>query len=164
MVKGFRDFIFRGNVINMAVAVIIGVAFTRVITAITDGIVRPIVSIFGGAGDLGLGFRLVSSKPATFIAFGPIISAIVDFLIIAAVLYFALIVPMKHVLGARFAETETTEGLLGEIRDLIRDGSADLPGRSAAPTAGSGVEEERRWFDNAARQGRSHVDETYDPR
>lgn len=163
MLKGFRDFIFRGNIINLAVAVIIGVAFTRVITAITDGIVKPIVSIFGGTSDLGLGFRLVSSKPATFIAFGPIISAIVDFVIIAAVVYFALIVPMKHALGARYRDAETTEDLLGEIRDLLRDGSPGLSGRAAAPTAGSGVEEERRWFDNAARQGRSFVDETYNP-
>lgn len=162
MLKGFREFVTKGNVIDLAVAVILGIALTRVITSVTDGIVKPIVSLFGGTNPQGWGIQLVSGKPATFIALGPIVAAIIDFLIVAAVLYFLLIVPMQKMMANRYKAPETDNALLGEIRDLLRDSSTGA--HTAVPTgrvSDPEVDEERRWFDNAARQSSKNVDDQY---
>jgi len=91
MLKGFKTFLTRGNVIDLAIAVIIGTAFTAVITSITTGLLQPVISVFGGHSVNGLGFHLIADKPATYVALGSIITAIVNFLTVAAVLYFGKI-------------------------------------------------------------------------
>ncbi|WP_327094069.1 large conductance mechanosensitive channel protein MscL [Nocardia vinacea] len=122
MFKGFKDFLMRGNVIDLAVAVVMGTAFTAVVTAVTKGIVNPLLAVLGKTNELGLGVQLVSDKPATFIAIGPIITALIDFALVAAVLYFVLMVPMKTLKNrfgtAKVAEPSEIE-LLIEIRDLL---------------------------------------------
>ncbi|MEV6333547.1 large conductance mechanosensitive channel protein MscL [Nocardia vinacea] len=122
MLKGFKDFLMRGNVIDLAVAVVMGTAFTAVVTAVTKGIVNPLLAVLGKTNELGLGVQLVSGKPATFIAIGPIITALIDFVLVAAVLYFVLMVPMKTLKNrfgtAKVAEPSEIE-LLIEIRDLL---------------------------------------------
>ncbi|MFE5283697.1 large conductance mechanosensitive channel protein MscL [Nocardia sp. NPDC056611] len=127
MLKGFKDFLMRGNVIDLAVAVVMGTAFVAVVTAFTDGIVTPLLAVFGGTNQLGLGFQLVADKPATFIAIGPIITAAIDFVIIAALLYFILVVPAtkaKKRWGAKADDVLTDNELLHEIRDLLAERSA----------------------------------------
>ncbi|MGV9820114.1 large conductance mechanosensitive channel protein MscL [Nocardia xishanensis] len=128
MLKGFKEFLMRGNVIDLAVAVVMGTAFTAVVTAVTKGVVNPLLAVLGSTNELGLGFHLVPSKPATFIAVGPIVTAFIDFVMIAAVLYFVLILPMKT-LKNRFGTTKAAEPteieLLIEIRDLLAKQSAD---------------------------------------
>ncbi|MEU0499527.1 large conductance mechanosensitive channel protein MscL [Nocardia sp. NPDC005998] len=131
MLKGFKDFLLRGNVVDLAVAVVIGTAFVAVVTAFTDGIVNPILAVFDGSNELGLGFRLVADKPATFVQVGPIITAAVNFLIIAAVLYFVLVLPATHV-KKRFGTKDTTptdSEVLVQIRDLLTDGQRSGGGR-----------------------------------
>ncbi|MFI7668649.1 large conductance mechanosensitive channel protein MscL [Nocardia sp. NPDC049526] len=122
MLKGFKDFLMRGNVIDLAVAVVMGTAFTAVVTAVTKGVVNPLLAVLGKTNELGLGVQLVSGKPATFIAIGPIITALIDFVLVAAVLYFVLMVPMKTLKNrfgtAKVAEPSEIE-LLIEIRDLL---------------------------------------------
>ncbi|WP_328406654.1 large conductance mechanosensitive channel protein MscL [Nocardia sp. NBC_00403] len=122
MLKGFKDFLMRGNVIDLAVAVVMGTAFTAVVTAVTKGIINPLLAVLGRTNELGLGVQLVADKPATFIAVGPIITALIDFVMVAAVLYFVLMVPMKT-LKNRFGTTKAAEPteteLLIEIRDLL---------------------------------------------
>ncbi|MBH0778310.1 large conductance mechanosensitive channel protein MscL [Nocardia sp. NEAU-351] len=122
MFKGFKDFLMRGNVIDLAVAVVMGTAFTAVVTSVTKGIINPLLAVFGTSGELGLGFHLVPSKPATFVEVGPIITALLNFAMIAAVLYFVLLLPMKT-LTNRFGTTKAAEPtqteLLIEIRDLL---------------------------------------------
>ncbi|WP_067572699.1 large conductance mechanosensitive channel protein MscL [Nocardia acidivorans] len=124
MLKGFKDFLLRGNVVDLAVAVVIGTAFVAVVTAFTDGIITPLLAVFGRSGELGLGFQLVAGKPATFIAVGPIITAALDFLIIAALLYFILVLPAtKAKTRWGTADTALTDNqLLVEIRDLLAEG------------------------------------------
>ncbi|MEV0297996.1 large conductance mechanosensitive channel protein MscL [Nocardia sp. NPDC050710] len=128
MLKGFKDFLMRGNVIDLAVAVVMGTAFTAVVASVTKGIINPLLAVLGNSNELGLGIQLVSGKPATFIAVGPIITAVIDFVMIAAVLYFVLILPMKT-LKNRFGTTKAAEPteieLLIEIRDLLAKQSAD---------------------------------------
>ncbi|MGW5452020.1 large conductance mechanosensitive channel protein MscL [Nocardia sp. NPDC003979] len=119
---GFKNFLMRGNVIDLAVAVVMGTAFTAVVTSVTKGFVNPLLAVFGSTNELGLGVQLIADKPATFIAVGPIITAFIDFMMVAAVLYFVLMVPMKS-LKNKFGTTKEAEPteteLLIEIRDLL---------------------------------------------
>lgn len=128
MLKGFKDFLMRGNIVDLAVAVVMGTAFVAVVTAFTDGIITPLLAVFGGTNQLGLGFQLITDKPATFIAIGPIITAGIDFLIIAALLYFILVVPAKKVKKMMRVEDDdalTDNELLHQIRDLLAERASD---------------------------------------
>ncbi|GAA1474668.1 large conductance mechanosensitive channel protein MscL [Corynebacterium felinum] len=131
MLKGFKDFILRGNVIELAVAVVIGTAFTAIVTAFTDHLINPLIASVGGADVSGLGFHIISGNDATFLDFGAVITAAINFIIVAAVVYFILIMPMNKVneaLAARKAVDEPEEEekapieveLLSEIRDLLK--------------------------------------------
>ncbi|MRH86890.1 large conductance mechanosensitive channel protein MscL [Nocardia sp. SYP-A9097] len=123
MLEGFKDFLLRGNVVDLAVAVIIGTAFVAVVTAFSNGVINPLLAVFGGINDLGLGFQLVAGKPATFVAIGPIITAALDFLIIAALLYFILVIPATKA-KERWGNVDaslTDNELLHQIRDLLAE-------------------------------------------
>ncbi|MFE9325189.1 MULTISPECIES: large conductance mechanosensitive channel protein MscL [unclassified Nocardia] len=132
MLKGFKDFLLRGNVVDLAVAVVIGTAFVAIVTAFTNGIINPILAIFGERDDLGLGFQLIADKPATFVQVGPLITAAINFVVIAAVLYFVLVLPALHA-KKRFGTTPDTKlsdsEVLIEIRDLLSDSQRSAGGR-----------------------------------
>ncbi|MFC6014178.1 large conductance mechanosensitive channel protein MscL [Nocardia lasii] len=129
MLKGFKDFLLRGNVVDLAVAVVIGTAFVAIVTAFSDGVINPVLAVFGGSNDLGLGFQLVADKPATFIEIGPIITAVINFILIAAILYFVLVAPATMARKRYSPGTEklTDNELLLQIRDLLAEqrGRAD---------------------------------------
>ncbi len=145
MFKGFRDFILRGNVIELATAVIIGGAFTAIVTAVSDKIINPLIAAVGSPEVGGLGFRIRPEVPETFVDFGAVITAAINFLIIAAVVYFIIIMPMNRLneWRNRNAEEEdvpaTSEELLTEIRDLLvaQNQSAGLPGEAHANSVSS---------------------------
>ena len=150
MIKGFKDFILRGNVIDLAVAVVIGAAFTALVAAFTSSLIQPVLALFGGADTGIIGFYLNSSKPETYINISAILNAIITFLITAAVVYFVFVAPMKKfmdIAAARAAakkqpiKADPTEvELLVEIRDLLRAGNtiaADgLPADQGSPALG----------------------------
>ncbi|MVU81285.1 large conductance mechanosensitive channel protein MscL [Nocardia sp. ET3-3] len=124
MLKGFKDFLMKGNVIDLAVAVVMGTAFTAIVTSVTKGLIEPLLAILGGNKEYGLGFQIIADKPSTFVALGPIISAAVNFVCVAAVLYFVLILPMNTIKNRLSKPTEvkadpTELELLTEIRDLL---------------------------------------------
>jgi large conductance mechanosensitive channel len=88
--RGFRAFLLRGNVVDLAIAVVIGVAFTAVVSAFVKDLVTPLIAAIGGKPDFaGLYFTINSSK----FLYGDFINAIVAFLIIAAVVYFLVVIP-----------------------------------------------------------------------
>ncbi|HEY5382574.1 MAG TPA: large conductance mechanosensitive channel protein MscL [Acidobacteriaceae bacterium] len=93
--KGFRDFILRGNVMDLAVAVIIGVAFTAIITALTDNIIKPLLGAIIGKPDFGY---LVTYVNGGKIMYGNFITAVINFLILALVVYFFLVLPTQYLL------------------------------------------------------------------
>lgn len=95
VLKGFRDFILRGNVMDLAVAVIIGVAFTAIVTALTDNIIKPLLGAIIGQPDFGY---LVAYVNGGKIMYGNFITAIINFLILAAVVYFLLVLPTQYLL------------------------------------------------------------------
>ncbi|MCG7248535.1 large-conductance mechanosensitive channel protein MscL [Corynebacterium simulans] len=133
MLKGFKDFILRGNVIELAVAVIIGSAFTAIVTAVTNNLIQPLINSFGSAEVKGLGFQITDNE-STFMDFGAVITAALNFLIIAAVVYFLIVMPINKLSEAAKRRhgvdpeepAPTTEQLLTEIRDLMeaQNGSA----------------------------------------
>lgn len=127
MLKGFKDFILRGNVIELAVAVVIGSAFTNIVTAFTTNIINPLIASLGSTEVKGLGFQIRSGVDATFVDFGAVITATINFLIVAAVVYFILIVPMNKLNQMMSAKKEVVEEaptedimLLTEIRDVLK--------------------------------------------
>jgi len=123
MLKGFKEFLMKGNVVDLAVAVVIGAAFTAIVKAFTDGIVNPLIARIGGKGELGLGFQIGDSGNAeTFVNLGTVITAAINFVIIAAVVYFIIVMPyekLKSLRSAQGEETQTEQELLAEIRDLL---------------------------------------------
>lgn len=133
MLKGFRDFIMRGNVIDLAVAVVIGAAFTAVVTAIVNGIINPLISAVFNSKSLATALKIgipTVSGGTSYLTIGAVIGAIISFLAVAAVVYFALVMPMnrlrarqeaKHKAGApEEVVPPTTDELLAEIRDLLK--------------------------------------------
>ncbi|MFH8379347.1 large conductance mechanosensitive channel protein MscL [Kitasatospora sp. NPDC018058] len=133
--KGFKEFLLRGNVVELAVAVVIGAAFTNIINAFVKGVINPLVGVFG-TKDLGSyssclkGPCEVSATgevtSGILILWGAVLSAALQFLITAAVVYFILIMPMNRLAAKRKSPAETVVEaeakevqLLTEIRDAL---------------------------------------------
>ncbi|MFF2040031.1 large conductance mechanosensitive channel protein MscL [Kitasatospora sp. NPDC058170] len=133
--KGFKEFLLRGNVVDLAVAVVIGAAFTNIVNAFVKGVINPIVGLFGakdlasyssclkGPCEMGAAGEVTSG---VYILWGSVLSAALQFLITAAVVYFCLILPMtrftakRKTLDEEMAEAEAKEvALLTEIRDAL---------------------------------------------
>ncbi len=132
MLKGFREFILRGNVIDLAVAVVIGAAFTGIVNGLVTGIFNPVIALIFNANDLaGAGVILRDSEGTendVVLSWGLVLSALIQFLLVATVVYFALIVPMNYLKKVSLKKKEQTPAdqppneveLLTEIRDLLR--------------------------------------------
>lgn len=122
MLRGFRDFVLRGNIVDLAVAVVIGTAFTALVGQFSESFVEPLIGVFSGGGEFGGSFE-VRGQVFTWGAF---VGAVVSFLITAAVVYSLVVTPMNRVLdrlrGPAVAEVAapTEAELLTEIRDLLR--------------------------------------------
>lgn len=135
--KGFKDFIMRGNVLDLAVGVVIGSAFTALITAFVDNLIQPVINVFGGTNVDGLAIELRDGVPATLVDFGAVLSAIIAFLITAAVVYFVFVLPVNAATKADRkrrglpAEEETPIAedivLLTEIRDALQAQKGQTP-------------------------------------
>jgi len=125
VLKGFKDFLMRGNVLELAVAVVIGTAFTAVVTAFTENLINPVIAAIGGANVNGLGFQLIGDNPKTVMDIGAVISAAINFMIIAAVVYFLFVLPFQTIQARRKRGEEagpsepTDVELLIQIRDLL---------------------------------------------
>ncbi len=93
--KGFKSFLLRGNVIDLAIAVVIGVAFGALITALVKDLITPLIAAIGGKPDFAnLSFTINNSR----FLYGDFINAIIAFLIIAGVVYFLVIMPLNRMM------------------------------------------------------------------
>lgn len=100
MLKGFREFILRGNVVDLAIAVVIGTAFGAVVTAIVKDLFTPLIAAIVGKPDFStLSFTINNSR----FLYGDVINAVITFLAIAAVVYYVIVVPLNK-LAARRAQ------------------------------------------------------------
>ncbi|WP_326611816.1 large conductance mechanosensitive channel protein MscL [Streptomyces scopuliridis] len=155
VLEGFKAFLMRGNVIDLAVAVVIGAAFTNVVNSVVKGLINPVVGAFGTqdlnkyssclklpceTNDAG---EIVSGIP---IMWGTVLSAVLTFLITAAVVYFLMVLPMAKYLARRARQQAATEEVqevveaselevLKEIRDTLiaqRGPGTAVPGQSTS--------------------------------
>lgn len=161
VLAGFKAFLMRGNVIDLAVAVVIGAAFTNIVNSVVKGVINPLVGAFG-TKDLE-SYKSCLKAPCTMvdgemrgieIQWGLVLSSILSFLITAAVVYFLMVLPMAKILAKRAAHEKAKEGVqetievselevLKEIRDALvaqRGGDGGPGGASGgAPGGGSGA-------------------------
>jgi len=128
MLKGFKDFISRGNVVELAVGVIIGAAFKNIVDALVDGIINPLIAAVIGKPDFSDAFILTLN--GTDVKFGLLITAIINFILMTFAIYFCIVVPMNALNARRKKdEEETVEEasdevkLLTEIRDALAQGT-----------------------------------------
>ncbi|TCC41838.1 large conductance mechanosensitive channel protein MscL [Kribbella speibonae] len=129
MLKGFKEFIMRGNVVDLAVAVVIGAAFTKIIGAVVDGLINPLIAAIFGKTDL-TGVWTFDINGAKF-SIGLILDAALNFLFVAAAIYFFIVMPLNKLAERRKRGQEpepdpltTDQELLTEIRDLLRSRQA----------------------------------------
>lgn len=125
MLKGFKDFLTRGNVVDLAVAVVIGAAFGLVVKGLVDGLIDPLVAAIAGEPNLNQ-VGTFTLNNAQF-SIGVFLTPLINFLIVAAAIYFIVVLPLNHLAERRAKGIEPeTKGpseevaLLTEIRDSLR--------------------------------------------
>jgi large conductance mechanosensitive channel len=145
LLKGFRDFILRGNIVDLAVGVVVGVAFNDLVTKMTGDFIQPLINLAGGGGIRSGQFHVRGQS----FNWSDFVNALIHFLIVAAVVYFFVVRPMNMIMARmRRGEeklppappTDETK-LLTEIRDLLarQTGQAAVPaGAPIAPEPRSG--------------------------
>lgn len=137
MIKGFKEFITRGNVVDLAVGVVIGAAFTTVVNSLVDGIINPIIAAIFGKPDLSHVLTWTLNNAGTpadpsddaILSIGLVLTALINFLLVAIAIYFFIVLPLNK-LAERRKGDETVEAagpteieLLTEIRDALRGSS-----------------------------------------
>jgi large conductance mechanosensitive channel len=153
MLKGFKDFLLRGNVVDLSVAVVMGAAFGGIVSAFTDKIIKPLLNAITPPSSPGLSLQLVAGKPSTQIDFAALITTAINFVMVAVVVYFVIVLPMKTIQQRRRRGEEpgpaepTDIELLKEIRDLL---SVQAGSRSSGSRDGS---LDGQAWDNLARDG-----------
>lgn len=132
LLKGFKDFLLRGNVVDLAVAVVVGSAFTAVVNAFATDFLTPLIGLVSGGGQFGGSFTVHGQV----FRWGAFVSQLVTFVLTAAVVYFFVVLPLHTFFERRRRGEEaqpaqpTQLELLAEIRDLLaahRTGEADVP-------------------------------------
>lgn len=130
MIKGFKDFISRGNVVDMAVGVVMGGAVTAVVTSIVENFINPLVAMIFGKPDMSDLLKFTFNGAT--ISFGAILTALINFLIIAVAVYFFIVLPMSKLkdmtakqeaaeeAAAEPSAEEVQLTTLQEIRDLLK--------------------------------------------
>ena len=145
VLRGFKDFLLRGNVVELAVAVVVGAAFTAVIDQFAESFLTPLVGLAGGGGELGGAFEVDQQV----FAWGAFVSQLITFVLTAAVVYFVVVLPMKTIVERRRRGEEagpvlpTQVELLVEIRDLLRAQQGQAPGHGASGPATTALPDRR---------------------
>ncbi len=106
LLKDFREFILRGNLVDLAVAVVIGTAFTAVVTALVKDLVTPLIAAIGGKPDFG---ELAFTINGSHFGYGEFINALISFLIVAAVLFFFVVRPVNALMARLRSEPPVDE-------------------------------------------------------
>jgi large conductance mechanosensitive channel len=125
MIKGFRNFLMRGDVVVIAIGLMVALAFSTLIKAFTDSIVNPILNRLQGGSGIGLGIQLGDTgNTKTFLDIGSLLSAIIYFVVFMAVLYFIIVVPYKAMMARR---GETVFGDPAPVKTCPACLSEDIP-------------------------------------
>ena len=125
MIKGFKNFLMQGDVVVIAIGLMVALAFSTLIKAFTDAIINPILNRFQGGGGIGLGIQLGDKgNPKTFLDIGSVLSAVIYFVVFMGVLYFLIVVPYKTIMARR---GETVFGEPAPVKTCPACLSDDLP-------------------------------------
>ncbi len=117
MLQGFKNFIARGNVIDLAVGVIIGAAVGEIVNSLVKDLITPMIGMLGGQPDF-------SALRVGSIGLGAFLNNVISFLIKAAALYFFIVVPFNRFAARLTPPPSPTEALLAEIRDTLKKQAA----------------------------------------
>ncbi len=132
MLDDFRKFLLRGNIVDLAVAVVLGTAFAAVLRAFTDGVISPLIGLVAGQSFDTLVITLQepsATDPGVVLSYGSVITAAINFVLVAAVIFFLVVKPMQALAARRASGAEPADAtpapsdeaiLLTEIRDLLR--------------------------------------------
>jgi large conductance mechanosensitive channel len=145
MLKGFKEFLARGNIIDLSVAVVIGTAFTGLVTKFTESIIQPLIDRIGAGGQSSVGILKINIGGGKFIDFNVAISAAINFILIAAVVYFLVVLPYNtYRKRGEVKQAEDTElSLLTQIRDLLSESGNGSSGHHSANAPESATIEDR---------------------
>ncbi|HEY7225249.1 MAG TPA: MscL family protein [Micromonosporaceae bacterium] len=140
--RGFKDFILRGNVIDLSVGIVVGAAFTALVGSFTEAFIKPLLQLFGANGKLPGGAFTINGSTFDWSLFA---NGLITFAITAAVLYFLVVMPMNKLAERRMKGIEPAPAvpseeviLLREIRDALRGGAA-VPGARTPTDSGGGA-------------------------
>ncbi|EFG75288.1 large conductance mechanosensitive channel protein [Mycobacterium parascrofulaceum ATCC BAA-614] len=135
MFKGFKEFLSRGNIVDLAVAVVIGTAFTALVTKFTDSIITPLINRIGVKQQSNVGVLKIGIGGGQTIDLNILLSAAINFVLIAAVVYFFVVLPYNTL--RKRGEVEQADDaqivLLTEIRDLLAETNGDSSGKHGGP-------------------------------
>jgi len=145
MLKGFKEFLARGNIIDLSIAVVIGTAFTGLVTKFTESIIQPLIDRIGAGGQSNVGLLKIDIGDGKFIDFNIAISAAINFILIAAVVYFLVVLPYNtYRKRGEVKQAEDTElSLLTQIRDLLSESTNGSSGHHSANAPTSATVEDR---------------------
>jgi large conductance mechanosensitive channel len=119
---GFKNFVMRGDVVTVAVGLVVALAFSNLVKAFTDTVVSPLVAAAQPGDSLGLGWQLGDAgNKATFVDIGSFISAIIYFFVFMVVVYFAIVVPYRHVQKRRGVAVFGDEPVTKECSECLSD-------------------------------------------
>jgi large conductance mechanosensitive channel len=129
VLKGFKEFLSKGNIVDLAVAVVIGTAFTGLVTKFTDSIIQPLINRIGAGKEASYGILQIGIGGGQTIDLNILLSAFINFVLIAAVVYFLVVLPYNKVRRKGEAESsdDTQTRLLTEIRDAIGGKDSSKP-------------------------------------
>ena len=131
MFKGFKEFLSRGNIIDLSTAVVIGTAFTALVTTFTNAVIKPLINRIGVNQKSDVGVLRISIGGGQTIDLNDVLSAAINFVIVAAVVYFLVVLPYTTL--RKRGEVEQADDaqivLLTEIRDLLAQTNGDSSGR-----------------------------------
>ncbi|RFD25798.1 large conductance mechanosensitive channel protein MscL [Mycobacterium uberis] len=135
MLKGFKEFLSRGNIVDLAVAVVIGTAFTVLVTKLTDSVITPLINRVGINEQTNLGALRIDIGGGQAIDLNIVLSAVINFLLIAVAVYFLVVLPYTTLRKrGKFEQGDTDQIraqiiLLAEIRDLLTQSNGAPSGR-----------------------------------
>lgn len=121
MLKGFKEFLLRGNIVDLSVAVVIGTAFTALVTKFTESIIQPLINRIGAGSDSDYGILRININigGGQTIDLNVLLSAGINFVLVATVVYFLIVVPFSRFRKEKEVVADAEVVLLTEIRDLL---------------------------------------------
>lgn len=136
MLKGFKEFLARGNIVDLSIAVVIGTAFTALVKAFTDSVIQPLITRIGAGKGTQHGILRIGIGGGQAIDLNILVSAAIYFIIVAAVVYFLVVLPYNRFRKRGEVEQaqDTELSLLTEIRDILSEN-----GQQGSHTTGPGT-------------------------